>query len=453
MITDNQYRDWLSRADASRVLLVELYHSNGVEYVANKPFISTPSDSLPNQPFNDLLSGVFDVTNRLDAQPAIGDIELVDDGKITHWADYLWRGYPVVLKLGDPSWQYDDFRTVANQLNAGVQTLRRGKLILGIYDSTAQLDKPINNRPEIDGQPFPLILGQVFGAPATQVSTTSLEYRVSWLPIQSLVVRDGNGPIVGHSSDYSNGQFTLNNYTPRSIACEVVEQHNTAQSIIQWVADQYNLLLAPLSLPNSQLGLRYEGDVTGRQILDDVCRAIGAHWAVNLAGKLDVKRLTLPVTADLSFTSDDIVRDQVSLIRTEEPWRSLKINYSKNHSPLSEVAGSINSSSPTLEKRLREEWLSVSQSQALPSYPLAPEQTLDTHLVKKGQVSTECSRRLALRSERREVWELEVFMVWSGDVVGKAVAINHPRLAGRLGRVISARLSPLQDRAVLEVWY
>lgn len=452
MITDDQYQYWLRQPGAQRVLLAELEHSSGKECIANRPYISNPDDSQPNQPYNDLLSGAFDITSRLDALLALGDLELIDDGSISHWTERLWRGYSVVLKLGAPDWSLDDFRVIARQVNGGVQESRRGRLVFGLYDASAQLDKLIE-RPKIDERPVPLILGDVFGAPAVRIDAQSLIYRASWLPITSVVVRDGHGPVMSHTPDYPNGQFTAQSYTPRSISCEVKEPHNTAALVFQWVADHYSLTLLPVSVPDYTLGLRYDGDVSGRQILDDVCRAIGAHWSITLQGELSIRQLALPVQADLEFYADDIVQDQIALIRTEEPWRELAFNFAQNYAPLSEVAGSINDSDPALAERLRKQWQTETLTHNLSDYPLAPEQSLDTAITKRSDAVSECQRRMNMRAKRREVWELEVFMVWSGDIIGSAVHINYSRLTGRIGLVISARMSPAQDKAVLEVWY
>lgn len=452
MITDEEYSRWLRRPNVRRILLVNMEHSNGAEYLADRPYISQPEDSLPNQPYNDLLSGVFDITSRLDAALSLGGLELVDDGSLSTWVNYYWRGYPVEFRLGDPEWNWDDFRIIAKQVNAGIQESRRGKLVFGLYDASAQLDKPIE-RPIINEQPVPLVLGEVFGAPAVRLNTQALAYQVSWLPVTSVVVRDGTGPVISHNSDYSNGQVTLSAYTPRTIACEIKEPHNTAALILQWVADQYGIDLVPVSLPDYTLGLRYDGDVSGRQILDDVCQAIGANWSISLQGELVIKRLSLPDQVDFQLFADDIVQDKIALIRTEEPWKQLKLNFARNYTPMSEVAGSIHDTSPILAERLRNEWQAETQQLSLPDYPLAPEKILDTAIVNRNDALTEITRRMTIRNIRREVWEVEVFMVWRGDIVGSSVQIHHPRLAGRTGRIISARMSPTQDKTVLEVWY
>ncbi|MAD43589.1 MAG: hypothetical protein CMH98_01170 [Oceanospirillaceae bacterium] len=458
-ISESKYEAWLNRSNSERVVLVELYYSGGIEYIANRPYISKPGDSLPNQPFNDVLQSVSDVTTRIDGQLELGDIELVDDGSLSDWVDRKWRGHAVILRLGDASWSYDDFRIIARQINGGLSSYRRGQIVFDIYDQTALLDKPIQ-RPVLsatDDRPQPLILGQVIGALATQISTQSLLYKFSWLPVTSLVVRDGNGPEMSHTPDLVNGQFTLGAYTPRNVICDVTEPHATAISIINWVADHYGITVASgISLPSYTIGLRYDGEVSGRQILDDVCRSIGAKWQINLVGELAVQLLTVPdqaQPADVQIYADDIELDGIELTQTDEPLKSLAVNYARNYSPLSEVAGSINDADPVLADRLRKEWEVVKSEQSLAAYPLAIDQTIETNLVNKVDAEAERDRRLQIRGQRRDTWSLTAFITSTKAIVGASVEVHHPYVAGRIGRIISTRMSPISDRIEMEVWY
>ena len=457
-ITDSQYDAWLNRSDTERVVLVELHYSDGIEYIANRPYISHPTDTLPNQPFNDVLKAVSDVTTRIDGNLELGDIELVDDGSLSSWVDRPWRGHKVVMRLGNAGWSYDDFRIIARQINGGLSSYRRGQIVFDLYDQTALLDKPLQ-RPNMtdDLPPPPVIFGQVIGAQATQISTQSLLYQFSWLPVSSLKVRDGNGPEMSHTPDLTNGKFTLSAYTPRNVICEVTEPHTTAISIAQWVADYYNIPLASgLSLPYFTLGLRYDGEVTGRQILDDVCHSIGAKWMINLAGELVIQRLLLPdqaVPPDVELYSDDIEHGQLELAQTEEPFKSLTVNYARNHSPINEVAGSIAQHDKVLEKRLRNEWLIKTDSRSLNSYPLALEETIETNLVNDIDVINELNRRLDIRNQRRDTWSITAFLTTTKAIVGASIQVHHPYLSGRIGRIVSTRMSPVSDRIEMEVWY
>jgi len=453
-VTDQAYQAWLQTPSVPRVLLAELHHADGVEYVADRPFISLPTDANANCIYNDVLSAAVDVTSRLDALTEMGDLQLQDDGSISHWVGYRWRGHDVVLRLGSPEWCLDDFRVIARQVNAGVQSAERGSIALGIYDATAKLDQPIQRETMPDGALVPLVFGTVFGAEALQQDAQTLTYRISQLPIAELVVRDGNGPVMGHTPDYANGQFIAAAYTPRTMSCEIVEPHSTAAQIISWVAQEYDLRVADLSgLPAYALGLRYASEVTGRQILDDVCAAISAHWSINLLGQLQVQRLTEPVVPDLILYADDIEYGGIRLVSVREPLSRLTLRYGRNHAPMMEVAGSIRDADPVLAQRLRSEWESSSASNALSGFPLAPDQQVSVALVDAADVQTELNHRLALRSVRRDVYELSAYMAAGSDLVGKAVQIEHPRLQGRVGRIISSRSHPMRDKFDLEVWF
>lgn len=452
MISDLEFERWAGMPNRQRVVLAELAHSAGVEYVASRPFISKPTDAHPNRPYNDLLQGELEIDQRIDSKLDLGVLDLVDDGSITHWQAYKWRGYAVTLRLGCPTWGLDDFRVIATQTNGGILEAGRGKIQLGIYDAAARLQREIARPVFPDGQQVPLILGQVFNAPATRISASSLLYRVSWLPVTALIVKDGNGPVITHTGDYSNGGFTAAAYSPRTLMCEVFEPNNTPLKIAQWVASHYGLTLeitAPL--PTYTLGFRYDGSATGAQILDDLCLAIGGHWHIDALGKLRVdvfkEAAGLP---EYIFYADDIEFSRIELTRTEEPLAQLTVNYQRNYMTIREVAGSINALDA---QRLRAEWLAVAGDNSLTDYPLAIDSKLDTGLQIKSQAETERDRRLSIKSKRRDIFTVTILRAGLSDIVGKTVRIEHPRTDGRLGRIISAKYSPLRDKVESEIWY
>lgn len=456
MISDLDYQKWLLSPTAKRVLLVELQHSEGWEYVANLPFISRPTDASPNRAYRDLIADVSNISQRIDAQLSMGDITLINDGSIDDWEDKLWRGWQVIFKFGDASWPLDDFRVLAKQVNAGLQSSTRGEIRLGIYDSTATLDKPIAREKIADDKLAPLILGRALGVTPVRLSSSELTYRVSHLPTQSLIVRDGNGPALSvASTDHAAGKFTLNSYTPRELWCEVECAYSTPLAVIQWVAQQYGFTVkVGLQLPNYSLGLHYADEVTGRQILDDVCVSIGGYWMINLLGEIDVEILSeASAAADIELIADDIEFGRINLIRPEEPVKKVVLNYAQNHRPLTEVAGSVEDASAVTAERLRTAWHTKDGENNTAKYPLADTVEIETVLREPQHAQTELNRRLNLRSKRRNVWELGVFMQPDTDVVGKTIRVHHPKIQNQTGRIISQSLSPTRDSATLEVWY
>ena len=451
-ISDQAYQQWLSQPGQIRLVLAELTHSAGTEYVASYPYISAPTDSYPNRIYDDVLSGALEIHQRIDSRLELGAIELMDDGTLTPWVNYLWRGYPVVLKLGSPEWSLDDFRVVARQTNAGVLEADRGAIQLGIYDAAAPLQQEISRPVLPNGQLVPLVLGKVFCVPATRISTSELRYQVSWLPVETLVVRDGHGPVMAHSPEYADGQFVALVSSERSLMCEVSEPHLTPLQIVQWVADRYGLSLADgLALPVYTLGLYYPASVSGAQILDDVCTAIGGHWQINVLGELDVHVFELPdAVPDLVLDADDIELGQIALERTYEPLKSLTLNYARNFTPITEVAGSLPAEDAA---RLSAEWLAVSSVNTVTHYPLAQDQTIDTALQIKSDAEAERDRRLSIKQQRHDVYRLTLLRAGMHSVVGQSVRVDHPRLAGHVGRVISSRSHPLIDKHEVEIWY
>lgn len=456
MVNDLDYQKWLLSPIAKRVLLVELQHSEGWEYVANLPFISRPTDANPNRAYRDLIADVANISQRIDAQLSMGDITLVNDGSIDGWAAKFWRGWQVIFKFGDASWSLDDFRVLAKQINAGLQSVTRGEIRMGIYDSTAVLDKPIVREKIADDKLAPLVLGCALGVTPVRLSSSELTYQASHLPTQNLVVRDGNGPVLSVASiDHATGKFTLNSYTPRELWCEVECAHSTPLAVINWVAQQYGFVVrAGLQLPNYLLGLHYADEVTGRQILDDVCASIGGYWMINLLGEIDVEVLAeASATADIELIADDIEFGRINLIRTEEPVKKIVLNYAQNHRQLTEVAGSVEDASAVTAERLRTAWHTLEDTNNTANYPLADTTEIETVLQDLTAAQTELNRRLSLRSKRREVWELGVFMQPDTDVVGKTIRVHHPKLQNKTGRIISQSLAPVHDSATLEVWY
>ncbi|ODC03239.1 hypothetical protein BFW38_06470 [Terasakiispira papahanaumokuakeensis] len=450
MMSDAQFDAWLSRPNAKRVVLAELSHSQGVEYVANRPYISHADDEAPHRVYDDVLQGAIEINQRIDSKLELGALELVDDGSIAHWVDYRWRGYDVLIKLGAPEWRLDDFRVVARQINDGVINARQGKIQLGLYDVTASLAHEIQ-RPELpSGQLVPLILGQVVCAPATRVSTAELRYRVSWLPVTHMVVRDGNGPELSHAEQYDEGSFVADAYSPRSLMCDVIEPHDTPGKIVHWVAAHYGLSVAPHDLPDYICGLRYDGPVTGAQILDDVCQAIGGHWQIDIMGRLRVTVFELPDAANATqFDDDDVEQGQIALVETQEPLRSLTLQYARNYNPITEIAGSVDA---VTASRLRDEFRSLADSRTLPEYPLAPDDTIETALQIEQDVASELGRRMALRAQRHDVWELKLVTAGLSDILGQSISVQCRGINGQCGRVISMRSSLLRERTTLEVW-
>ncbi|QFT84989.1 hypothetical protein FIU88_08370 [Halomonas sp. THAF12] len=448
-MTDADFQAWLADHAAQRVVLAELDHAAGTEYVATHPYISRPGDSDPNRIHDDLLAEAIDIETRIDARLTFGQVRLINDGELDPWLGFAWAGHEIRLYLGGPDWSRDDFRLHVRGINQGITGARRGELAFGMVDQSAVLDEPIDTGTlPLDGGPVPLALGNVYNAPAFRVSTTALTYRASFLAVTGLAPKElGNG--VPHSDDLAGGAFTLNNAPGGALTVDIQESHDTTD-IPQWVASQYGLSVAENSLPSYAVGLYYADAVTGRQILDDLCQGQGGYWYLNAVGELVIRQHLAPSTPDLTLYADDIERDSLELIETQAPWSSLTLRWGRNASHLSTVAGTIEDNDAAEAERLKREWRESTATQSLPEYPQAEEVSRDSVLATSADADTERDRLLALRAVRRDVWRMDAFLPQAE--VGQAVTVEVGALAGRVGRIIAVRRAPTRGITTLEVW-
>lgn len=450
-MTDDQYKNWLADLSAARVVLCELEYAGGTEYVATGPYVSLPSDQKPNQVYDDILVEAVDIETRLDSLISFGEVALIDDGSITEWVERAWQGHRIRIYLGGPDWSRDDFRLRATGINGGITSARRGEIVFEMTDQSALLDEPVDTgeMPE-DAGPVPLALGSVYNAPAYRTSKKTLEYTASYLSVDSLNPKDsGNG--VPSTKDLSGGTFVLDNATQAELTVDIEEQHNTPEQIVQWVAGQFGLPVAEASLPAYTVGLYYNSETTGRQILDDLCEGLGAYWYINSLGEIVTRQHTVPMASDLTLTLDDIEQDGVSLVETEQPWASLSLAWGRNYTPLSQVAGVVEDNSADKAARLKREWSKSKAEQDTDDYPLAEDVERESCISDSSDAKTERDRLLALRSVRGDTWELNGFM--PPVEVGQTVDVLQPRIEGLVGRIVSVSHSPTRSDSTIEIWY
>src|SRR5699024_5932453 len=167
-------------------------------------------------------------------------------------------------------------------------------------------------------------------------------------------------------------------------------------------------------------------------------------------GDPDGLLLTVPSAADFRLGPDDIAQHQVRLVETQSPWKELTLRWRRNYHPLTTVAGSVEDNNPEEAARLRGEWRERRGAQNVDDYPLAEHVERNSALQTSAGATAERDRLLALRSVRREVWAIEAFT--PPVEVGMAIEVEHPLLAGRVGRIISVSRTPTHETTELEVW-
>ncbi|MDO0944662.1 hypothetical protein [Chromohalobacter israelensis] len=452
-LSEAQFQRWLESPNEHRVVLIELDHAAGTEQVADQPYLAPANEQLADPVYRDVLASAVGISTRIDGLVEFGDVTLIDDGAITHWLDYQWRGYPVRVFLGDMAWPRAEFRQVATATNDGIARYRQGQLVMSVVDASAQLDTPIDTGqlPDAAG-PIPLVLGQCYNVPAYRDDTTTLHHRVSYLPLVSATPRDIGNP-VPHTADLSGGGFTLDNAPGNAseITAAAHEQHDTPLALVQWVADRYGLSVSPeTTLPDVTVGFQSSSQVSGAQILEALRDTLGAGWMLDPLGRLDVRVITAPGdTPDVTLAPDDVQDGTLHLEAVEPPWSALTLRWGRNHAPLRTVAASVSDSDTAQAERLKRAWSESTVEQTLTGFPLAHPETRDTLLQVAGEVTAERDRRLAYHATRLERWRVTTYR--PTVAVYQSITINLPPIAGRVGRVTAVRLARVGGKAELEI--
>lgn len=446
-MTDTEYGNWLADTSATRVVLCELDYAGGTRYVANFPFISLPSDAAPNRIYDDLLREAIDIDTRIDGLVGFGELTLIDDGELLSWSNDAWRGHGIRIYLGGPDWPLDDYRLHAIGVNGGIISASRGELTLKMVDQSAILDEIIDTGDlPADAGPVPLALGSIFNAPAYLLTASPYAFKASFLPVTALTPKDNGNPVT-HTDNLANGSFELASGIVGTLTVDIEEQHNTPTLIAQWVADQYGITVAEIDMPAYTVGLHYSGEVSGRKILDDLCDGLDGYWYIDQLGELVVRQRSTPTVPEITLFDDDIADAQIALTQTQAPWSSLTLRFSRNYSPLSTVAGVVDADTAAV---LQREWSEVRGTQSLPDYPLAEQIVRDTCISNATDAATERDRLLLQRSVRRDIYTIEASM--PVVEVAQAIEVDHPRMAGKVGSVISVSRSPTNGTTELGVW-
>ncbi|WIX31254.1 hypothetical protein QO259_10445 [Salinicola sp. JS01] len=451
-MNDQQYRQWLDQPNEQRVMLLELEHAAGVLQVADQPYIAPIADHLDDPVYDDVLIEAVGISTRIDGLIEFGDIRLRDDGGITHWLGYQFRGYPVRAYLGGMHWSRADFRLIAVATNEGIRSWERGELVCAVTDTSSKLDTPIDTGSlELGGNPVPLVLGRCFNVPAYRISTQADTYRVSYLPLSSVQPRD-NGNAAPHAKDLANGAFTLDNHpgNASTITAAAHEPHDTPMTMVAWIAAHYGLEVSPATaLPEVTVGIQSSSAISGAQILEQLRDTLGAGWMIDALNRLDVRVLTAPTgEPDMTLAPDDIVDGTLELDTVEPPWSALTLRWGRNDAELRGVAATIDDTDPALAARYQRAWSESTVSQALDGHPLATPVTRDTLLQVESDVTAERDRRLAYHAERRERWRVNTYV--STVTVYQSIRVDLAPIAERIGRVIAVR-PQVGGKAELEI--
>ncbi|MGH1461004.1 MAG: hypothetical protein ACRBB6_03100 [Neptuniibacter sp.] len=462
-MTTEEFNAWLTTPSVVRVLLLELEHSTGTEYVSNYGYIGEPvTRDNQHRQYEPVLAEAIEISDRLDGEFSVGDLTLVNDGLLDTWRTLKWQGYSVKGYLGASDWSREDFQQVLLSTNAGIVRAEDGEIVFGIQDARAQLDAPLITE-TVNGAGAPVVFGQVFNISPVLEDAATLLYKVSAFSLTSLDAADRGNPAFAETIDLANGEFTATASPVGAVTANATGESTTAAGIASEIAALYGLSTDSDSLntlPTWTIGLFYSDgtSTTGADVLDDICASIGGYWRIDNLNRLQVFVLSLPALGSLTLLADDIERGTLELTSVQPPLSQISVRYSRNFTPMqpADLASEITLGT-TIYQSLQEEWKAETLNPTLTGYAVAPKKQFDTALVNQVDALMRAQNIEAIRVKERNVWEFTAFAPGLQIQAGDTVFLQHDNWpefsAGRWVKVLVNVRNLTGENCELEVWF
>lgn len=463
MITDEQYAEWLEDDSKDRTVLVEATYANGVKYFSNYAFISGPTDTPANTPYEDRLI-VKPIISTGFGGISLGSMELVNFGDLDSWLEESFYGFQLVVYLGEIGWSRDDFRAVIIGVNDGISAPRWDRIRFQFRDKGQRFDVPVQKDRTATGDLIPLSLGTIFNATPILQDFATLLYRVHPDGAAKITAVRDNG--VGVSFvDNADGTFSLVAASTGQITCDITgATTGTPAAMVEYLAlrapnisssdiDADNLANFPATYG---LGFYIDSLMDISAALELVMESVSGSYLFTRLGLLQMHRWEPPGTSTLTLGRDDMRQRELSIKEIDQPRQSLELYYAKNwtvQDPGS-LAGAV---TPANRDLYSKEWQVETVIQVLPpEYPLLEQgDPGSTLIVSQADASTEAIHRMGLFSQKRQTLEWKGFSATFQVALGQTVTLTSERYgfdAGLDVLVIAIRKNLGTNQVTLEVW-
>jgi hypothetical protein len=483
---------WLKTAEHIRTILVEI-ESVQIEggqqatfYLANKPFVTSNSDTPANTSYDPCLVGGVSFTETLSLDNSVsigyGDLEVDNTGGSKDaWLNYVWTNRVVRVYIGDPTWPRSDYRLIFNGLISDIASRDRSVLNLILVDKLEKLNNPISeillNSAALDSDTLiPTVFGECFNVTPLVANSAGLIYQVHTGAIEDIIEVRDNGDVVDFTKSLSTGTFILNENPYGQITCSVQgaldggTYHNTVPNIVKMIVKNYGpvnsrLTDADIDLANfSQFNTLYPFPVgvytISRENVLDTCNqlaaSIGAQLIFSSQGLLKFVRLSIPGTGTTYSVSPEDIESRSLEISDRPPIAAAtKIGYCKNWTvQTSGLAAGINPASIAL---FNTEYLynSTINNSTVLNYKLTTEpEAQNTLLVTAIGAATESSRRNELFSTARTIFTMTAYPHLLPVELGDNITLTNQRFdlqTSKTGIVVSVQRDWIAGRVTLGV--
>jgi hypothetical protein len=483
---------WLKTADHIRTILVEVESvlvgggQSATFYLANRPFVTSSSDTPANTSYDPCLVGgiSFSESLSLDSSVSIGygDLEVDNmDGSKDSWLNYVWTNRSIKIYIGDPTWSRNDYTMIFSGLVSDVASRSRSSLNLVLVDKLQKLNNPISevllaSNELASDTLIPVSFGECFNVSPLVADSSTLTYQVHTGVIEDIIEVRDNGAPVSFTKDLANGKFSLTQSPYGQITCSVQGAKtsgvytNTIPEIIKTIVKNYGpsnsrLTDADIDLANfANFNTLYSYPVgvycTSRENMLEVCNelaaSIGAQVTFSNLGLLKLVRLDLAGTGTTYTVEPSDVESKSLTVGEKSVVRAAtKLGYAKNWTPqTSGLAAGVNPASVPL---FNTEYLfeTAENPTTATNYSITTEpQSENTLLITTDGAQAEAVRRNALFSTPRTTYIMTAYPPYLFVNLGDNINLSNPRFglgATKSGIVVSIDKDWITGRVSLGV--
>jgi hypothetical protein len=438
---DAQYLAWLKDPSAIRIVLIEVgVRSSGIEitrYMATGGYITTPTDTPPNQQYSPIVNTGLQFTEQLsltgDANLSGGDIEIFNfAGERDAWLNDIWDGRQIQAFIGDPRWVRTDFRMIFNGVVNTINSRDRNVLNLSLRDKLQRLNTPVidtklggttTNKDAI----LPVTFGEVHNITPLLSNPTTLEYQLHNGPIESTFEVRDNGVPIAITATNATGKFTLNQTPAGEITVSAqgdkpVTYSNTISMLIQRIVTGYGKVsdrfvsgdldatnLAAFETAHPQpVGLYLNGRTNVLNACQQLASSVGAQIIMSRLGLLRLIQITLPgVGTPTVVNASQMLEKSLKIVTRPPVVAAVTLGFNQNYT----VQPALLTALPQVDKDLFAlDWLTSTQTDATvqANYRLdADPVRTDTTLLRRTDADTEATRQLNLWKVARTIYQFE----------------------------------------------
>lgn len=468
------FQAWLESLDQRRTVLLEVDFlnggSSGTLRLSNRPFRSSPSDSLASVPYDDAILGGLTYTRKMSGQESgslgfsVGSVVLAASPEVQEASAFEFSGQQARVLLGDSRWNRDSFQLVAVLAVDSLEPEGISQFRLNFRTERLDLEKALNptvftaEGPNKDKN-RPILLGDCLNVRPLQVDAAGLTWAISDGPVSSIGTVRVDGVPATVTRNASAGTITFSSAPSGVVTCDAVGQAGAKlKDVVLFILGRLGVTSidsASLNaLPSVDVGLSSGSALPYREALDQLLRSIGGFWGFDRLGRFKAGRVLKPTgSPTATLTPDDINEDGVAFLSRVRPAQWVDLLYDLNQT---NQGGDLAGVSPADRAFWSSPGKTVRAENAgiLTLYPDAEQRKATTLLRGVTAATDEANRRRVLYGTPLRIFRVDAFAVPFAFEVGQEIRLVYPYLgmsSGVPAIVLSILDDPLAGTTSLEV--